>query len=213
MEEARIDSGPGKWIKLRAKKKGHTEGTKRQTESPLCYIDGQVSSEKCGSEPEFQKYNGRVVLRGVIVKDDSGADADSTEQGSSASQMTTAKVMDVIARLPDCDGQAADAISAYRCQIHAPLSHVCQNPKCLQVFPPREWSIPHRNFSPSRRLQAKVFFRVTQTWQAASYRSKTQRKNTSFNTSFDTPWHSPPTQTTPQTHTTRAFPKWSPGSS
>ena len=32
-----------------------------------------------------------------------------TEQGSSVSQMTAAKVMDVIARLPDCDGQAADA--------------------------------------------------------------------------------------------------------
>ena len=27
--------------------------------------------------------------------------------------MTAAKVMDVIARLPDCDGQAADAVSAY----------------------------------------------------------------------------------------------------
>ena len=27
--------------------------------------------------------------------------------------MTTAKVMDVIARLPDCDGQATDAVSAY----------------------------------------------------------------------------------------------------
>ena len=35
------------------------------------------------------------------------------EQGSSASQMTAAKVMDVIARLPDCDGQAADAVSVY----------------------------------------------------------------------------------------------------
>ena len=27
--------------------------------------------------------------------------------------MTAAKVMDVVARLPGCDGQAADAISAY----------------------------------------------------------------------------------------------------
>ena len=35
-----------------------------------------------------------------------------TEQGSSAPQMTAAKVMDVVARLPDCDGQAADAVSA-----------------------------------------------------------------------------------------------------
>ena len=36
-----------------------------------------------------------------------------TEQGSSASQMTVAKIMDIISRLPGCDGQAADAVSAY----------------------------------------------------------------------------------------------------
>ena len=47
------------------------------------------------------------------MKDDSGAYAVFTEQGSSASQMTAAKVKDAIARLPDCDGQAADAVSAY----------------------------------------------------------------------------------------------------
>ena len=35
------------------------------------------------------------------------------EQGSSASQMTAVKVMDVIARLPACARQAADAVSAY----------------------------------------------------------------------------------------------------
>ena len=45
-------------------------------------------------EPQFQKYNGRVVFRGVIVKDDSGSFAVFPEQGSSASQMTEAKVMD-----------------------------------------------------------------------------------------------------------------------
>ena len=64
-------------------------------------------------EPKYQKYKGRVVLRGDIVKDDSGAYAKFTEQGSSSSQMTAAEVTDVIARLPGCDGQAADAISAY----------------------------------------------------------------------------------------------------
>ena len=47
------------------------------------------------------------------MKNDSEAYVVFIEQGSSASQMTAAKVMDVIARLPDCDGQAADAISAY----------------------------------------------------------------------------------------------------
>ena len=46
-------------------------------------------------EPTFQKYKGRVVLRGDIVKDDSGSYAVFTEQGSSASQMTAAKVMDI----------------------------------------------------------------------------------------------------------------------
>ena len=65
-------------------------------------------------EPKLQKkHKGRVVIRGDIVKDDTGAYAVFAEQGSSASQMTAAKVMDVIARLPDCDGQAADTVSAY----------------------------------------------------------------------------------------------------
>ena len=45
-------------------------------------------------ESKHQKYKGRVVLRGDIVKDDSGSCAVFTEQGSSASQMMAAKVMD-----------------------------------------------------------------------------------------------------------------------
>ena len=47
------------------------------------------------------------------MEDDSGSYAVFTEQGSSASQMTAAKVMDIISRLPGCAGQAADAVSAY----------------------------------------------------------------------------------------------------
>ena len=65
-------------------------------------------------ETKHQKYKGRVVFRGDIVKDDSGSYAVFTEQGSSASQMTAAtKVMDIICRLPGCGGQAADAVSSY----------------------------------------------------------------------------------------------------
>ena len=52
-------------------------------------------------------------LRADIVKDDSGSYAVFTKQGSSASQITAAKVMDTIFRLPGCAGQAADAVSAY----------------------------------------------------------------------------------------------------
>ena len=46
-------------------------------------------------EPQCQKYKGRSY-------------AVFTEQGSSASQMTAAKVMDGMSRLPGCAGQAAD---------------------------------------------------------------------------------------------------------
>ena len=63
-------------------------------------------------EAKHQKYKGRVVLRGDIVKGNSGSYAVFTEQGSSASQMTAAKIMDIISRLPGCAGQAADAVSA-----------------------------------------------------------------------------------------------------
>ena len=59
------------------------------------------------------KHEGPVVLRDDIVKDDSGSYAVFTEQESSASQMTAAKVMDIISRLPGCAAQAADAVSAY----------------------------------------------------------------------------------------------------
>ena len=60
---------------------------------------------------KHQKYKGRVVLRGDIVKDDSGSYAVLTEQGTSASQMTAAKVVDIISRLPGCARQATDAVS------------------------------------------------------------------------------------------------------
>ena len=59
-------------------------------------------------EPQFQMCKGRVVLQ-----DDSGSHAVFVEQGTSASQMTAAKVMDIISRLSGCAGQAADAVSAY----------------------------------------------------------------------------------------------------
>ena len=67
-----------------------------------------MSSEKMLNWRQSTK---STKLRGDIVKDDSGSYAVFTEQGSSASQMTAAKIMDIISRLPGCDGQA-DAVSA-----------------------------------------------------------------------------------------------------
>ena len=99
--------------KVRSKKEvideARTSGAKVQFASlmDMCHLKNAELEEK------DQKYKGRVVLRGDIVKDDSGSYAVFTEQGSSASQMTAAKVMDIISRLPGCAGQAADAVSAY----------------------------------------------------------------------------------------------------
>ena len=84
-------------------------------------------------EAKHQKYKGRVVLRGDIVKDISVSYAVFTEQGSSASQMTEAKIMDNISRLPGCDGQAAEAVSAYT-QVKMEAAHkIVQNSKNRSV--------------------------------------------------------------------------------
>ena len=99
--------------KVRNKKKVINEARK---EGRTVHFASSVDSchlKNSELEPKFQKYKGQVVLRGDIVKDDSGSYAIFTEQGSSASQMTAAKIMDIISRLPGCDGQAADAVSAY----------------------------------------------------------------------------------------------------
>ena len=79
-------------------------------------------------ESQYQKYRGRVALRSDTVKDDSGSCGIFTEQGSSASQKTGEKVMDVIARLPGCAGQAADAVSAY-----TPRSKMEDAPSLLKI--------------------------------------------------------------------------------
>ena len=81
---------------------GHSKKSKKIHVATLMDICHLKNSEL---EPQFQKYKGRVVLRGDIVKDDSGSYAVFTEQGSSASQMTAAKVMDVMARLTVQDKQ------------------------------------------------------------------------------------------------------------
>ena len=78
---------------------------------------------------KHKKYKGRVVLRSDIVKDDSGSYAVFTKQGSSASQMTAAIVMDIISRLPGCAGQAADAVSAFFPSQNGGCSQIIENSK------------------------------------------------------------------------------------
>ena len=102
----------GNWPKRRVKKSFlKAQSEKRQVHfATLMDICRHKYAEL---EPKYQKFTGWVVLSGDIVKNDSASYAVFIEQGSSASQMTVVKVIDVIARLPDCEGQAADAVSAY----------------------------------------------------------------------------------------------------
>ena len=103
----------GTW-RVKSKKQVIDEAGTSGATVHFCIINGHMSSEKMLNwRQSTKKYKGRDVLRGNIVKDDSVAYAVFTEQGSSASQMTAAKIMDIISRLPRCDGQAADAVSAY----------------------------------------------------------------------------------------------------
>ena len=111
-------------------------------------------------ETKHQKYKGRVVLRGDIVKDDFGSYAVFTEQGSSASQMTAAKVMGIISRLSGCAGQAADAVSA-ETQVEmedAPKFSKIHKPECSDVWIrlprhkwPKSWSRMEDPFVPLER--------------------------------------------------------------
>ena len=113
--------------KCREQKGVYPGSTKRQQESPLCHIDGHVSSQKFGIATKITEVQWQNCVLGDIIKDDSGAYAVFTEQGLSASQMTATKSMDVIVRLPCCHGQAADVRSAHTQVKIGGSSHIAQN--------------------------------------------------------------------------------------
>ena len=115
--------------KVRSKKEVILEAQKDKKKVHFVSLMDTCHLKIAELEPHFQKYNGRVVLRGDIVKDDSGSFAVFTEQGSSASQMTAAIVMDIISRLPGCSGQAADAVSAYTQVKMTDAPQIAQNSK------------------------------------------------------------------------------------
>ena len=72
-----------------------------------------MSSEKCWIGDKAPKVQRSNCSPRWYCKRQFWPNAVFTEQGSSASQMTAAKIMDITHRLPSCDGQAADAVSAY----------------------------------------------------------------------------------------------------
>ena len=115
----------GSWRKSETRKKWSMKQGKKGWKVHFASLMDLCHLKNSELEPQYRKYKGRVVLRGDIVKDDSGSYAVFTEQRSSASQMTATKVMDIISRFPGCSGQAADAVSA---------KNSGQNGRCINVI-------------------------------------------------------------------------------
>ena len=99
--------------KIRSTKEVIDEARTKGAKVHFASLMDSCHSKNAELETKHQKYKGRVVLQGNFVEDDSGSYAVFTEQGSSTSQMTAAKVMDIFSILPRCAGQAADAVSTY----------------------------------------------------------------------------------------------------
>ena len=102
-----------KCTNVRSKKKVILEAHDEKKEVHFAALMDICHLNNAELEPKYQKYRGRIVLRGDTAKDDSGSCAVFAELGSSASEMTAPKGVDVIARLPGRAGRAADAISAH----------------------------------------------------------------------------------------------------
>ena len=94
--------GDGNLTKVRSKKEVLDEAETKGAKVLFVSLMDICHAKNAELETKHQKYRGRVVLRGDIVKDDSGSYAVFTEQGSSASQMTAAEFIDIISRLPAC---------------------------------------------------------------------------------------------------------------
>ena len=90
---------------------------------------------------ENRKYKGRVVFRGDQVKDQESTHAVFSEQTSSSSHMSSAKLLDAMARMPGYDGEDADAVGAYTQVV---LSEVDGSVETWMTIPPhrrpKSWS-------------------------------------------------------------------------
>ena len=95
---------------VKSQKGGYSGSEKRQKESPL---DGHVSSQKMRSwNQSVKSTKARSCSEVTLSKTTQVLARVFTEQGSSVSLSDGRRSMDVTARLPDCGGQAADAVSA-----------------------------------------------------------------------------------------------------
>ena len=102
--------------------------SKKQKRSNCCYAYGIMPPENSELDNEFQTYKGRVVQRGDAAKDDAGSFAVCTEQGSFASHMTAAKVLDAIS------GRGQSARMRIHMYVYVCLVKVAYFNQCTWMF-------------------------------------------------------------------------------
>ena len=100
--------------KVRSKKEVILEAHRDKKKAHFASLMDICHPKNAELEPKLQEYK-KVELFSVVTLSKTTLEPTqfSLKKGSSASQMTAVKIMDVIAKLPDCAGQAADAVSAY----------------------------------------------------------------------------------------------------
>ena len=99
--------------KVKSKKEVTKEAQKNNNKLHFASLMDLCHLKNSELEPHFQKFKGKTCASSRHCERRLWSLCSfMPEQGSSASPMTAAKVMDVIVRPLDCDGQAADAISA-----------------------------------------------------------------------------------------------------
>ena len=100
--------------KVRNKKEVIEEARNKGRQRSLRVIDGSLSSREFGVGASISKVQKQSrtpwMTLWLMLQDHTQY---SVNNVSSASQMTAAKVMDTISKLPGCAGQAADAVSSY----------------------------------------------------------------------------------------------------
>lgn len=70
-------------------------------------------TKKSQLSDELRRYEGRISGKGDVIKDETDQYAVFCEQGTSASDISTAKLLDMVSRLPGCTEELSDAIRAF----------------------------------------------------------------------------------------------------
>ncbi len=73
----------------------------------LCHV------KRSELQKNIHRYKGCIPFRGDDVKDETGSFAVFSEQGTRASLMAAAKLLDAFARMPGCEGEHSDAVGGY----------------------------------------------------------------------------------------------------